>query len=128
MSVIYPKSPTEHDRRVGALRHVIDRVSLSRSQSAERGQGLTAIVLERAATVVLVLIVGVGSAIAASGGSLMIGSGPSETTLLGSIRLRLRRARDLSAHNTDTRAALCQRYSTHPDSNDTVFGDLRRAG
>ena len=72
MSVIYPKSPTEHNRRAGALGRVIDRVSLSRSQSAERAQGLTAIVLERAATVVLVLIVGVGSAIAASGGSLTI--------------------------------------------------------
>ena len=86
MSVIYPKSPTEHDRRVGALRRVIDRVSLSRSQSAERGQGLTAIVLERAATVVLVLIVGVGSAIAASGGSLTIGLSRRTTRTFGRAR------------------------------------------
>ena len=82
MSVIYPKSPTEHDRRVGALGRVIDRVSLSRSQSAER-KGLTAIVLERAATVVLVLIVGVGSAIAASGGSLTIDLSRRTTRTLG---------------------------------------------
>ena len=84
MSVIYPKSPTEHDRRVGALGRVIDRVSLSRSQSAER-KGLTAIVLERAATVMLVLIVGVGSAIAASG-SLMIDLSRRTTRTFGRAR------------------------------------------
>jgi len=72
MSVVYPKSITEHDRRIGGLGRAVGRVSLSWSQFAERGQALTAIVLNRAATVVLGLIVGVGSAIAASGGSLMI--------------------------------------------------------
>jgi len=85
MSVIYSKSPTEHDRRVGARGRVIDRVSLSRSQSAER-KDLTAIVLERAATVVLVLIVGVGSAIAASGGSLTIDLSRRTTRTFGRAR------------------------------------------
>ena len=72
MSVVCPISPPEQDHPIGAPGRVVDRFSLSRRKCAERGRGLTAFVLDRATTISLMLIVGVGSAIAARASSLTI--------------------------------------------------------